>query len=168
MIETLFKSKHTEIVKETNGHEMIQRPVAVAIMAYDSKTEEVIMVKQVRGHFGEMLEVPAGKVDKGEKPIDAVRRELLEETGYKCGKIIHLISYFPSVGYSTEEIKCYMTEELTNTSKQRLDDNEHIEVIKMSAYDVFEMIRKGEIKDSKTIMCMSCIVNDIQVDEDGV
>lgn len=153
MTETLLKTKYTEVVKESNGYEMIKRPVAVAILAV-KENGDTIMVKQERGSFGTILEVPAGKVDKDELPIDAVRRELREETGYECGKITQLISYFPSVGYSTEEIQCFYTDELLEQHEQRLDDGERIELVYLSPEQIFNKIASGEIKDSKTLMCM--------------
>ncbi len=155
MREVLYKTAHTTIVKEENGHEMIKRPVAVAILAYHKDKDEIIMVRQERGSFGKILEVPAGKVDKGEDPMDAVRRELLEETGYKAGVIKHTLDYYPSVGYSTEIISCYTTEDIVDTGKQRLDDGERVEVVRMNGEELYEKIRSGEIKDSKTLMCVS-------------
>lgn len=151
-MKTLLSTNHTKVVVE-NGREMIVRPVAVAIIAF-TPDNEVIMVKQERGGFGKILEVPAGKVDKGEDPDVAVVRELLEETGYKAEHVNFLMDYFPSVGYSTEIIRCYYSENITDTGIQRLDDNERIEIVKIPVEELYEKIYNGEIKDSKTIMCM--------------
>ena len=143
----------TKIIK-VNGKEMIERPVACAMLAFDEK-DNVIMVEQDRGSFGTILEVPAGKIDAGETPMHCAIRELKEETGYSPLNCHHLISYYPSVGYSTEEIQCFYTEKITlKPEPQRLDDGERINVKKFYWKDLMEMIYNGDIKDSKTIMCM--------------
>ena len=151
-MKTLFSSDKTKII-EVGGKEMIERVPASAILAFDEEGK-VIMVKQHRGSFGNVLEVPAGKVDKGEDPLVAARRELEEETGYTAKTIHPLISYYPSVGYSTEQINCYVADDIIYLGTQRLDDGEKIKVVKVDFHDVLDMIKNGEIKDSKTIMCI--------------
>ena len=151
-MKTLFSTKKTKII-EVEGKEMIERVPASAILAFDEEGD-VIMVKQSRGSFGNVLEVPAGKVDKGEDPLDTAKRELEEETGYTAKQIIPLISYYPSVGYTTEQINCYVALDIIKLGDQRLDDGERIEVVKMDFHDIVKMIKDGEIKDSKTIMCI--------------
>lgn len=142
-----------------NGKTMIERPIACCVLAYSVKEDCVIMVKQDRGTFGKILEVPAGKIDKGEKSEDCARRELLEETGYKAKTLMPLLSYYPSVGYSTEKIDCYYTDTIEDTGKQRLDDNERVEIVKMPMPELIEKIRGGEIKDSKAMMCLLAIMS---------
>lgn len=151
-MKTLLNTKHTTII-EVEGKEMIERPVASAVLAFDAN-HDVVIVKQNRGVFGKILEVPAGKVDEGEDPIDAGARELLEETGYKADKIEHLISYYPSVGYSTERIDCFLAYCGRLPVEQRLDDNEKVTVGLIKLDKLEEMIDSGEILDSKTIMCV--------------
>ena len=151
-MKTLFSSKKTKII-EVEGKEMIERVPASAILAFDEEGD-VIMVKQHRGSFGNVLEVPAGKVDAGEDPLETARRELEEETGYSAREIIPLIKYYPSVGYTTEQINCYVALDIQKISGQKLNDGEKIEVIKMGFHDVLKMIKDGEIMDSKTIMCI--------------
>jgi len=97
--------------------------------------------------------VPAGKVEQGEDPHDAALRELEEETGYRGLECDKLISYYPSVGYTTEEIHCYVTKKLT-LGEQRLDDGEKVNIKLIPFRQLVEMINTGEIKDSKTIMCV--------------
>lgn len=151
-MKELFKSKHTKVMC-IEGLEMVVRPAASAILAIDDNGY-VIMVEQDRGVFGKTLEVPAGKVDDGENPLEAAIREFREETGYKSNDMIPLSSYYPSCGYSTEEIHCFLTEEFKLNGKQRLDDNERIIVKKIHYDDLMDKIENGYIKDSKTIMCM--------------
>jgi len=164
-MKTLFKSNKTKII-EVNGKEMIERVPASAILAFDEKGD-VIMVKQNRGSFGIILEVPAGKVDAGEDPLETARRELEEETGYSASDIKPLISYYPSVGYTTEQINCYVAIDIQKIKGgQRLNDNEMIEVVKFPLSTVEKMIKNGEIKDSKTIMCIYAWREKTDSDED--
>lgn len=149
--KTLFFNGRTKVI-EVNGKQMIERVPASAILAIDNNNN-VIMVEQDRGSFGKMLEVPAGKVEQGEDPFETALRELEEETGYRGLNCTKLISYYPSVGYTTEEIHCYITNKLT-LGHQRLDDGEKVTVKLIPFKQLVEMVNTGEIKDSKTIMCV--------------
>lgn len=153
IMETLFKSKVTTIVRE-KGKEMIKRPVASAVLAF-TWDNKILMVVQERGNFGSMLEVPAGKVDDGEESIDAGKRELEEETGFMGDGIEYIGEYFPSVGYSTEQIDCFLVRNARMEFAQRLDDGERIEIKTFRLEELEKMILDGEIKDSKTIMCLN-------------
>ncbi len=136
-----------------NGKTMIDRPVACAMLAFDG--DNVILVEQDRGTFGNILEIPAGKVNEGEEPKDCAMREFTEETGYTALECYHLTSYYPSVGYSTERIDVFAT---TNLSKivleQRLDDNEKVKVVRIPHWKFDLMVRDGSIKDSKAMMAL--------------
>lgn len=151
-MQTLYNGKHTTVI-EVNGKEMIQRVPASAMLAIDSEGF-VIMVEQDRGTFGKLFEVPAGKVEHGEDPLKTAERELMEETGYKASNTKHLIDYYPSVGYSTEQINCYYSDNIKNTGIPNPDEGEEIRVVNIYWKDLLEMIENGEIKDSKTIMCV--------------
>lgn len=142
---------YTKII-EVDGLEMVQRPPASCVLAF-SPTGNVLLCEQNRGTFGKILEVPAGKVEVGEEPHEAALRELEEETGYVGDNTEHLISYYPSVGYTTEEIHCYFVKTI-GRHEQRLDEGEKIEVVQLPLYKIEEMIENGHIKDSKTIMCV--------------
>ena len=152
MMSDIFTSNHTKITS-FDGIEMVVRPKASAVLAMDEDMN-VLMVEQDRGCFGKILEVPAGKVDDDETPLKAAERELREETGYKSNNMIELISYNPSVGYTTEEIHCFFTDEITLEGEQRLDDNERIGIRWIPFNTIMDMIKRGEIKDSKTIICV--------------
>lgn len=134
-----------------NGKTMVDRPVACAMLAFDG--DDVIMVEQDRGTFGNILEIPAGKVNEGETPKDCAIREFREETGRTTLDAHHLISYYPSVGYSTERIDIFATIKLSPVLRdQRLDDNERVKVTYIPFWKFGLMVRTGEIKDSKAMM----------------
>ena len=130
--------------------EIIEHRGAAAMLAIDKKNN-VILVKQNRYPHGDVLEIPAGTLEKGEKPIKCAFRELQEETGHKAKKMTLLISYFPSVGYNTEEIHCYVASGLSQPGDLELDEDEIISVVKIPLKKLIKMILTGKIIDSKTI-----------------
>ena len=129
--------------------EIIKHPGAAAILAFDEKGK-IILVRQHRFPLGYILEIPAGTLEKGESPKRCALREIQEETGYKAKKMTHLITYYPSVGYNTEEIHCFVASGLTQV-KKKLDTDEFITVKKMELPRLIKMIKSGKVIDSKTI-----------------
>ena len=130
--------------------EIIQHPGAAAILAFD-ENGKVILVKQHRFPHGYILEIPAGTLEKREKPISCAYREIIEETGYEAKKMTELISYFPSVGYNKEEIHIFVASGLKRKFELELDNDEFITVVKMDIKKLIGMIKTGKIIDSKTI-----------------
>ena len=129
--------------------EIIKHPGAAAMLAFDEK-ERIILVRQHRYPHGYVLEIPAGTLEKGESPKACAIREIQEETGYKAKRKTHLVTYYPSVGYNTEAIHCFIASGLTRV-KKKLDTDEFITVKKMELTKLLKMIRAGKIIDSKTI-----------------
>jgi len=109
------------------------------------------MVKQFRYPHKNVLEIPAGILNKNETSEECVKREFLEETGYEAKKITHLVRYYPLLGYSLQYIDCFLTTNIKKISEQNLDDEESIEVEKIPLKKVISMIKTGKIIDSKTI-----------------
>jgi len=130
--------------------EMIEHRGAAAMLAFD-ENEKVILVKQHRYPHGYVLEIPAGTLEKGEKPEKCAFRELEEETGYKAKKMAPLITFYPSIGYNTEVIHCFVASNLKKVSDLSLDEDEILSVVKVDFKKLLEMIKTGKIQDSKTI-----------------
>ena len=130
--------------------EMIEHRGAAAMLAFDEEGK-VILVKQHRYLHGYVLEIPAGTLEKGEEPIKCAFRELEEETGYKAKKMTPLISFYPSIGYNTEIIHCFIASKLSKKSDLSLDYDEILSVIKIDFKKLLGMIKSGKIQDSKTI-----------------
>jgi len=130
--------------------EMIEHRGAAAILAFD-EAGKVILVKQHRYPHGYVLEIPAGTLEKGENPLKCAFRELEEETGYRAKKMTPLITYYPSIGYNTEIIHCFLASNLRKNSDLSLDDDEILSVIKVDLKKLIRMIKTGKIQDSKTI-----------------
>ena len=130
--------------------EMIEHRGAAAMLAFD-ENQKVILVKQHRYPHGFVLEIPAGTLEKGEKPIKCAFRELVEETGYRAKKMTPLITFYPSIGYNTEVIHCFLASNLKKISDLQLDEDEILSVVKVDLNKLIKMIQNGKIQDSKTI-----------------
>ena len=130
--------------------EMIEHRGAAAMLAFD-ENKKVILVKQHRYPHGYVLEIPAGTLEKREKPIKCAFRELEEETGYRAKKMSPLITYYPSIGYNTEVIHCFVASGLKKIADLNLDDDEILSVEKVDLKKLLGMIKTGKIQDSKTI-----------------
>lgn len=115
-----------------------------------TENNEIILVKQFRYPFNDvLLEIPAGKIDVGEDHYDCGKRELLEETGAVASKFTYLGVMYPTTAYLTEKIHMYYAKGLT-FSKQKLDEDEFLEVVKIPFDKAIEMIMNNEIPDAKT------------------
>ncbi|MGI0081957.1 MAG: NUDIX hydrolase [Nitrosopumilaceae archaeon] len=138
------------IEKKKVRREIIEHRGAAAMLAIERG--KVILVKQHRFPHGYVLEIPAGTLNKGEKdPKRCAFRELKEETGYEAKKMTPLIRYYPSIGYNTEVIHCFVATGLKKASDLKLDDDEILSVVKIDLKKVLRMILSGKITDSKTI-----------------
>ena len=117
----------------------------------------IIMIRQFRPSVGrEYLELPAGARDKMEDPADTAARELLEETGYRAGRISHLITVDTAPAFCDELTRIYLAEDLTYEGGGKLDPAENIKVVIMEAEELREALMKGEIRDSKTACGLMC------------
>lgn len=155
--EEIYDGRIFKVTKDTalleNGKEALREVVhhsgGVTIIPITEKNE-IIMVKQYRyPHHKALLEIPAGKLEKGESHYDAGKRELLEETGCTCSEYEFLGEVLPTPAYVTEVIYMYMAKGLI-FSKQNLDSDEFLDVVKIPIEKAAQMVMNGEITDSKT------------------
>lgn len=124
---------------------------SAVMMAVDDK-KRILLVRQYRLPADKYLwELPAGKVDDGETPLQAARRELIEETGYRAKKWEKLASFFPSPGFVAEHMTIFLATGLTAGEATPMDD-ERIETRWYTQKELAEMIRKGKIEDAKTLV----------------
>ena len=114
----------------------------------------VLLVRQYRYAYGESIyEIPAGKLEKGEDPMLAAARELEEETGIKAERLELLFVDYPTPGYTDEKIYIYRAYEGVKT-ETNLDDGEFLDTEFVPLTKIKEMLKKGEIKDGKTIIAL--------------
>ena len=141
-------------LKLPNGHNgsylCVEHIGACAIIPLISK-DKVILINQFRIALEKYIwEIPAGTLEKNERPEKCANRELTEEIGYKAGKIIKLGEIYPAVGYSDEVLHIFKATDLKKTSIMQEKD----EIIKPKVFSkaqVRNMVRSGKIRDSKTI-----------------
>jgi len=115
----------------------------------------VLLVRQFRYAVGkELLEIPAGIVEKGEDTKEASLRELQEETGYTASSLEKIAEFYTSPGFSDELLIVYLA---TGLSESRLDpdDDEFIELVEVPPKKLIEMLRTGELSDGKTLSALS-------------
>ena len=129
--------------------EVIEHRGAAAVLAIENG--QVLLVRQHRFPHGYVLEIPAGTLEHGETPKKCAFRELREETGHTAKKMIPLIRYYPSIGYNTEVIHCYVASGIKKVGNLQLDHDEIMSVVKIDFKKVLKMILSGKIVDSKTI-----------------
>ena len=110
------------------------------------------MISQYRyPHKEILLELPAGKLEKGEDPLVCATRELTEETGYTSNKITKLGKIYTTPGFCDEVLHIYLAEDLTPGNHAREEGEEGMEVFELTLNEIGEKIRTGEIVDAKTI-----------------
>lgn len=130
--------------------EVIEHSECVAIVAVDSD-DNVLLVRQFRYAVGkELLEVPAGGIDPGEGPAEAVRREMQEETGYRPGKVERLGGFYSAPGFCTEYLHLYLATDLT-PSRLYAEDTEIIRLEQVPIDEIRGLITSGRIEDAKSI-----------------
>lgn len=113
---------------------------------------DVLLVRQFRYPMQEyLLELPAGKIDGNEPPEATATRELAEEVGYAAGRLSKVAECYTTPGFCDEKLHIYVAEELTPVPSAP-DDDEDLEVVRLSIDQLRDLIRQGGIHDAKTII----------------
>ena len=130
----------------------IVRHLGSAVMMAVDEKGRILLVRQFRLPAAKYLwELPAGRLDPGEKPLEAARRELQEETGYTARSWKRLALFWPSPGYVAERMTIFLATRLTAGAAQPMED-ERIECRWFPRRELDGMIRSGKIEDGKTII----------------
>ncbi|RSK27719.1 NUDIX hydrolase [Bacillus sp. HMF5848] len=157
--KTIFQGRiidlHVDEVELPNGkkstREIIKHPGAVAVIAV-TDNQKIIMVEQFRKALERnLIEIPAGKLEKGEDPLECAKRELEEETGYICENMSLLTSFYTSPGFADELVHIYVAEGLRKKEDSAaLDEDEFVELLEVSLDEALQLVKEERIYDAKT------------------
>ncbi len=144
--------------------EIVEYPDSVVIVAVDSGGK-VLLVRQYRSAVGKsLLEIPAGKKEPNESPIEAAQRELCEETGYSARRIEPLGGFYSGPGYSTEFLHLFLAFDLER-SPAAMNTDEITDVVPVNLAEVPHLIARGEICDAKSIAGLLRVIVERSVSE---
>jgi len=133
--------------------EIVEHSDCVAIIALDDK-ENVLLVSQFRKAVEkELLEIPAGSIEPGEKLEECVRREMREETGFLPKKVERLGGFYSSPGFCTEYLHFFLATELISSPLQA-EDSQSIKLVRVPLSEVPDLIASGSICDAKSIAAL--------------
>ncbi len=136
--------------------ETIRHPGAAAVVPMKDDGS-VVLIRQFRHAAGGFIyEIPAGKLNPGEDPLQCAARELEEEVGYRAATFTLLSSIFTAPGFADEVIHVYKATGLTQ-GRQQLDRDEVLDVIEMPLREAIDKIEDGTIRDSKTIVGLQAV-----------
>ena len=167
--EQVFAGKllkvYRDVISMPDGHEEIRevlRHPGAAVIVPHLGENRYVLVRQYRYALQkETIEFPAGRLDPGEDPLSCAQRELVEETGYRAERFNYLFKIHPASGYTDELIHVYKAENLVE-GVSNPDPDEVVLTVQKSFDELLEMVRNGEITDSKTanallfLQCFPC------------
>ena len=146
----------------TTKREIVEHGACTAIVAIDSG-DNVLLVRQYRKPVEKvLLEIPAGLVEQGEKPLDCARRELEEETGFSAERWEKLGFFYTSPGFCTEDMHLYLATGLS-PAKRDADYDENIEMVRVPLTTIPELIASGEMCDAKSIAGLLMALRKLQM-----
>lgn len=156
--ETIYDGRiihvHVDQVELENGRvavrEVVDHPGGVSV-AVLTENNELIFVRQFRYPYHKvLLELPAGKLEPGEDPFEAMKREQLEETGTRGENYISLGEVYPTGGYCGEIIRLWACRAAGEQQALHLDEDEFLDTERISLAEAVEMVCRNEIPDAKT------------------
>jgi ADP-ribose pyrophosphatase len=157
--EEIFSGKvislHLQDVELPNGkhskREIVKHPGAVAILAV-TDDQKIVMVEQYRKALERtIVEIPAGKLEKGEEPSLCAMRELEEETGYACENLELLLSFYTSPGFADEIVHLFVAKGLVKKEDSAaLDEDEFVNLVELTLPEAVQYVKERKIYDAKT------------------
>jgi ADP-ribose pyrophosphatase len=148
---TVYDGKLIDITVERWGdheREIVEHPGAVAIVAIDRDGMLTLVRQQREAVRTELLELPAGTLEEGEKPLDCARRELEEETGLTGGSWREVAAFYTTPGFCRERMHLFFAEELERGDANPESDEE-LEVVRWPRDEI--AVKVGEVEDAKTL-----------------
>lgn len=140
----------------TGELEMVRHPGASAVVPFldspDGADPRILLIRQYRyASAGYLYEIPAGRLDAGESPVDCAIRELREETGYSAGEVRPLTTFYTTPGFTDERIHLFMATGLVEGDAS-LESDEILELHPVPLSDAVRMVTTGEIVDAKSML----------------
>ena len=144
--------------------EVVEHSHCIAVVVID-ENDNILLVKQFRKPVeNELLEIPAGGIDAGEDPEEAVKRELREEIGYMPQKLQSLGGFYSAPGYCTEYLYLYLATELV-PSQLTAEDTESINVVRLPIKEIPELVTSGRICDAKSIAGLLIYLDNLKAEQ---
>ena len=137
----------------TSKREIVEHQGAVAVLPLTSDGK-LVTVRQFRKPLERsIVEIPAGKLEQGEKPLACAMRELEEETGFKAGNYEHISSFYTSPGFANELLHLYLATDLYEGQFQP-DEDEFVELMYLTLEEAKQLHADGQICDAKTVLAL--------------
>jgi len=160
---------HRDVISLPDGstrrRDVVRHPGAVAVIPV-LEDGRIVLLRQDRHAIGKtIVEIPAGTLEAGERPIDCARRELAEETGYRAGTIRPLTSFFTAPGFCDEYLHLFEARDLVG-GETALEPGERIETRIATPAEARAMIRDGTIEDAKTLVALLMVLDDEEARDD--
>ncbi|MBQ4493502.1 MAG: NUDIX domain-containing protein [Elusimicrobiaceae bacterium] len=149
-----FYEDQVELINGQKASRVYTKHPGASAVVPITKEGKIIFVEQYRYPVGKItLEIPAGKLKPKQTPLACAKAELAEETGYCAAKFTKMLAFYPSTAFSTEVLHIYLAKDLKK-GKQHLDEDEFVNTKELTLKQSLDYIKKGKIKDSKTIIAL--------------
>jgi len=157
---SVYTDKVLEPGSETpNTRDVVRHNGSIVVLAVDESKNpndpDIILIRQYRHAVGQfLLELPAGRIEPGEAPLAAAKREMIEETGFSAKRWVMLSKYFASPGFLAEFMQIYLARDIRE-GVSHPEEDEHIEIVRTPLSEAMAMIAANKIHDGKTLIGLS-------------
>lgn len=157
---SVYTDKVLEPGSETpNTRDVVRHNGSIVVLAVDESKNpndpDIILIRQYRHAVGQfLLELPAGRIEPGEAPLAAAKREMIEETGFSAKRWVMLSKYFASPGFLAEFMQIYLARDIRE-GVSHPEEDEHIEIVRTPLSEAMAMVAANKIHDGKTLIGLS-------------
>lgn len=142
-----------------NTRDVVRHNGSIVVLAVDESNSpndpDIILIRQYRHAVGQfLLELPAGRIEPGEAPLAAAKREMIEETGFSAKRWVLLSKYFASPGFLAEFMQIYLARDIRE-GVSHPEEDENIEIVRTPLSEAMAMVAANKIHDGKTLIGLS-------------